>query len=312
MNSLAYTLFGGFAMALADSVPGVSGGTIAFLLGFYERFVGALDAIVHGTWVEKKRALFYLLKLGLGWAAGMALAVTALASAFTTGIYKLSSLFLGFVIASLPLVAAEQRAVMGSLRRGVLPFVFGAALVVLLAALNLSSVANSSGAGVGMALYVFIAGALAITAMVLPGISGSSLLMSFGLYLPVIAALKDALALHFQRLWMLVSLALGIAAGLAVFPHMLKKLMENHASAVTYAVLGMMVGSLYAIIVGPATLKVPQHAMTLADFDALWLALGAALMLALSFLKSGLARRRETGAEGNGFSAGMDKKGLLR
>ena len=127
--------------------------------------------------------------LGLGWAAGMALAVTALASAFTTGIYKLSSLFLGFVIASLPLVAAEQRAVMGSVRRGVIPFVLGAALVVLLAVLNLSSVANSSGAGVGMALYVFAAGALAITAMVLPGISGSSLLMSFGLYLPVIAAL---------------------------------------------------------------------------------------------------------------------------
>ena len=140
MNSLAYTLFGGFAMALADSVPGVSGGTIAFLLGFYDRFVGALDALVHGTWSEKK-----------------------------------------------------------------------------------------------------------------------------------------------------------------------------HASAVTYAVLGMMVGSLYAIIVGPATLKVPQHAMTLADFDALWLALGAALMLALSFLKSGLARRREeTGAEGGAFSAGVDKKQLLR
>lgn len=194
MNSLAYTIFGGFAMALADSVPGVSGGTIAFLLGFYDRFVGAL----------------------------------------------------------------------------------------------------------------------AITAMVLPGISGSSLLMSFGLYLPVIAALKDALALHFQRLWMLVPLALGIAAGLAVFPHMLKRLMENHAGAVTYAVLGMMVGSIYAIIVGPTTLKVPQHAMTFADFDALWFALGAALMLVLSFLKSRLARRQENGTESRPLGAGVDKKGLLR
>lgn len=250
--------------------------------------------------------------LGLGWAAGMALAVTALASAFTTGIYKLSSLFLGFVIASLPLVAAEQRAVMGSVRRGVIPFVLGAALVVLLAVLNLSSVANSSGAGVGMALYVFAAGALAITAMVLPGISGSSLLMSFGLYLPVIAALKDVLTLHFQGLWMLISLALGIAAGLAVFPHVLKKLMERHESAVMYAVLGMMVGSLYAIVVGPTTLKVPQHAMTLADFDALWFAAGVVLMLALSFLKTRLARCRESGAENSSFPSGVDKKKLLR
>lgn len=312
MDSLLYTLFGGFAMALADSVPGVSGGTVAFLLGFYDRFVGSLDALVHGAWDAKKRAFLYLLKLGIGWAAGMALAVTALASAFATGIYKLSSLFLGFVIASLPLVIAEQRAVMGSLRSGAAPFTLGAALVAGLAALNLSSAANASGAGVGMAIYVFAAGALAITAMVLPGISGSSLLMSFGLYLPVIAALKDVLALNFQGVWMLAALALGIAAGLAVFPHVLRKLMEKHAGAVTYAVLGMMVGSLYAIAVGPTTLKVPQHAMTLADFDVLWFAAGAALMLALSFLKARLARRQERSAESDSFSAGVDKKGLLR
>lgn len=306
MNSLPYTLFGGFAMALADSVPGVSGGTVAFLLGFYERFVGALDALVHGTWDERKTALRYLLKLGLGWAAGMALAVTALASAFTTGIYKLSSLFLGFVAASLPLVFAEQRAVMEPLRRGAVFFLFGAALVAGLAAANFSALVRSSDGSIGMALYVFFAGALAITAMVLPGISGSSLLMSFGLYLPVIAAMKDALSLNFGGVWMLAALALGIAAGLAVFPHTLKKLMERHKSAVAYAVLGMMAGSLYAIVVGPTTLKVPQHAMTPADFDALWFATGAALMAALSLVKAQLLRRQKS------FSAGVDKKELLR
>lgn len=59
MNSLAYTLFGGFAMALADSVPGVSGGTIAFLLGFYDRFVGALDALVHGARDAKKARIIF-------------------------------------------------------------------------------------------------------------------------------------------------------------------------------------------------------------------------------------------------------------
>lgn len=58
MDSLAYTLLGGFAMAFADSVPGVSGGTVAFLLGFYDRFVGSLDALVHGARDAKKRELF--------------------------------------------------------------------------------------------------------------------------------------------------------------------------------------------------------------------------------------------------------------
>ena len=50
-------------------------------------------------------------------------------------------------------------------------------------------------------------------------------------------------------------------------------------SAVTYAVLGMMFGSLYSIVVGPTTLKVPQHVMTLSDFHVLWFVLGAAVML---------------------------------
>lgn len=54
MDKLPYTVFGGFAMALADSVPGVSGGTIAFIMGFYDKFIGALDTLVYGTLAEKK------------------------------------------------------------------------------------------------------------------------------------------------------------------------------------------------------------------------------------------------------------------
>ena len=56
-------------------------------------------------------------------------------------------------------------------------------------------------------------------------------------------------------------------------------------SAVPYAVLGMMFGSLYSIVVGPTTLKVPQHVMTLSDFHVLWFVLGAAVMPGLEALK---------------------------
>lgn len=69
----------------------------------------------------------------------------------------------------------------------------------------------------------------------------------------------------------------NIAAGLAVSPHILKRLMERDMGAV----IGMMVGSLYAIVVGPTTLKVPQPAMTFADFSIVWFIIGAAAVLAL-------------------------------
>ena len=61
--------------------------------------------------------------------------------------------------------------------------------------------------------------------------------------------------------------------------------MRKAPGAVTYAMLGMMLGSLYAIVVGPTTLKVPQHAMTISDFHLLWFALGIAVMLGLEALK---------------------------
>lgn len=129
------------------------------------------------------------------------------------------------------------------------------------------------------------AGALAISAMVLPGISGLSLLMSCGLYLPVITAMKDLLHFEFGQFWLLAAVGLGVLVGFAVAPHWIRGWMRKAPGAVTYAGLGMMLGSLYAIVVGPATLKVPQHVMTLSDFHVLWFVLGAAVMLGLEALK---------------------------
>ena len=74
MKKHGYTVLGGFCMALADSVPSVSGGTIALLMGYYDVFVGSLDALVHGTKQERLCGLRYLLKLAADWAGGMALA----------------------------------------------------------------------------------------------------------------------------------------------------------------------------------------------------------------------------------------------
>ena len=54
-------------MALADSVPGVSGGTVAFLLGFYDQFIDSIDDLITGNMEKKKTAFFFLIKLGIGW-----------------------------------------------------------------------------------------------------------------------------------------------------------------------------------------------------------------------------------------------------
>ena len=94
------------------------------------------------------------------------------------------------------------------------------------------------------------------------------------LYLPVIAAMKDLLHFQFGQFWLLAAVGLGTLVGFAVAPHCIRRWMRKAPGAVIYAVLGMMLGSLYAIVVGPATLKVPQHVMTLSDFHILWFVLG--------------------------------------
>lgn len=101
--------FRGFCMALADSVPGVSGGTIAFILGFYDKFVTSLNNIIFGNKKEKKEAVFFLIKLGIGWIIGMLIATLVLTSLFEKHIYAISSLFLGFIIFSIPFIIKEEK-----------------------------------------------------------------------------------------------------------------------------------------------------------------------------------------------------------
>ena len=99
----------GFCMALADSVPGVSGGTVAFIMGFYDRFIGSIHNLAFGNLKEKKTALRYLIKLGIGWAVGMILAVLILSALFESHIYIVSSVFIGFIAGAIPLIILEEK-----------------------------------------------------------------------------------------------------------------------------------------------------------------------------------------------------------
>ena len=101
----------GFCMALADSVPGVSGGTIAFLLGFYDEFINSLNDLMGRDSKKRKKAFLFLVKLGIGWIIGFGLSVLILASLFEAHIYQISSVFFGLTLFSIPMVIKEEAAV---------------------------------------------------------------------------------------------------------------------------------------------------------------------------------------------------------
>lgn len=278
-------------MALADSVPGVSGGTIAFILGFYDNFIGSLHALFHGNMAEKKTAIMFLLKIGAGWIVGFLMAVSLLADLFTTGIYEISSLFLGFVIAAIPLVISEEKDAIKGKYSCLVFAVIGAAVLVLLTRMNFSSMVSDLGLSPFTAIYTIIAGALAISAMVLPGISGSTLLMSFGLYVPALATIKQMMSGDFHNVWLILLLLAGVIAGVFLSLGGIKKMLEQHRSAAMYAILGMMVASLYAIVMGPMTLEDPMPAMSVETFHIVWFIAGCAAVLGINLFKHWIDRK---------------------
>ena len=288
------TAIHGFCMALADSVPGVSGGTIAFILGFYDRFLDALHSLFGKDASTRKSAVLYLLKLSAGWALGMLACVLALSKLFEAHIYFMSSLFLGLTLASFPFVIrAERDALRGQARYA--PFAaFGALLVVLLTLVRADTMAVSirfAGAPVWMLGYIFLSGAVAITAMVLPGISGSTILLIAGVYLPAIQAIRTFLGFDFSVFPGLCALGLGILAGIGLSIHAIRAALKKYRPQMVWLILGLMAGSLYAIVMGPASLDIPQAPVSLASFDWLGFALGIAILLGLEALRKWTVQR---------------------
>ena len=272
-------------MALADSVPGVSGGTIAFLMGFYDLFIESLNDLMGRDSEKRKKALVFVIKLGIGWVIGMGLAVSVLASVFESGIYRVSSLFMGFIILAIPVMVYEERKSLKGRYINIIWTVIGIALVVGIAMLGTSGETDVSHMTVGLAGYTFLAGMCAISAMVLPGISGSTILLTFGLYVPVITAVKDVLHFKLSSLPICIALGLGILAGIFVTLRLIKKALEKFRSQTIYCVIGMMIGSLYAIVKGPTTLKEPKPAMTFSTFSVVFFIIGAAIVFGMQAAK---------------------------
>ncbi|MFQ7000698.1 MAG: undecaprenyl phosphate translocase family protein [Clostridium sp.] len=147
-----------------------------------------------------------------------------------------------------------------------------------------------SNLNIGRVLYVFIAGMIAISAMVLPGISGSTLLLIFGLYAPIMNAIKSFLKFDFSYTVILIVFALGIIAGICSTIKIIRYSLEKYRSKVIFLVLGLMIGSLYAIFMGPTTLEVPQNAMTFKSFNIIFFIIGGALIIGLEKLKAVISK----------------------
>ena len=236
-------------MGTADIVPGVSGGTVALVLGIYERLVRnihtgaqALRALVTGhvdVFRSTLREVEWVWLISL--LGGILLAIAALSSVLEGLLHdhpiRMSALFFGLVVGSLTIAWRMIHSV-GAREIGVIVVV----AVVLFLVLGLKSdteVAEGTAEIVTEPWWVFfLSGALAICAMILPGISESFILVLIGMYTEVLGAINDRVGLNFN------SLAAGCVVGLALFSSVLTWALDHHHDLVIAAMVGLMLGSL--------------------------------------------------------------------
>jgi len=267
----------GFAMGAADVVPGVSGGTVALVLGIYERLIHnvrqgaqALKALVTADLAGTRRQLAavewrFLVPL----LAGIGTAILSLAHLIETALedhpVPMSGLFFGLVAAS-AVVAFRLVGRWGTRQVGTLIVV----ALVAFAFLGLSSAER-----VDPPFWAFfLAGAVAICAMILPGISGSFILLMLGMYDAVLAAVND------REVGLLAVFAVGCVLGLALFSSVLDWALRHHHDTVMAGLVGLMVGSLRVLWPWPAGMEDAGLAAPGDDAGlALLLALGGAAVV---------------------------------
>jgi putative membrane protein len=263
-RELLSTYLKGAAMGAADTIPGVSGGTIALITGIYERFVRALTALdprilahvprLHRAegrgafWRALQRMdVFFLVALGLGVVTSVVTLSRVVHTAYELYEPQTFAFFFGLIGAS-AVVLADQLAVRTA-RRAVAALV-GFALAFLLAG------ASSNGL-FGHALpVVFVAGAVAVTAMVLPGISGAFILLLLGQYSyltgTLTAFVDDLLAAATGAsaeglvggAAVVVTFVAGALVGLLSVAHVIRRALERYRAATLAFLVSLMVGSL--------------------------------------------------------------------
>jgi len=238
-------LLRGLLIGTAEVIPGVSGGTIALIVGIYERIIGsaanAVEAFVFLLWGKLQEAKvparqiewLFVLPVLVGMFAAIFAAAAAIEPLLESQPENMRGLFAGLILVSL---LVPYRMVGASWRvTDYLVGLIAAAISFLLVSLPRQEVTDPA-----LAL-VFLAAAVAVCALVLPGVSGSFLLLAIGLYAPTIAAVND---LDFGYLSVFV---LGAIVGLALFSTVLRWLLVNQRRITLVVMTGLMLGSLRAL-----------------------------------------------------------------
>lgn len=237
MDNRLKTVLKGFAVGASMSVPGVSGGTMAMILGVYNELVESVSRVFR----EPKQRIPFLLLFSLGGAAGVFLAAGLIARALDTAAgVPLRFAFLGAVAGGIPLIFRKAELKRLSVK-SVLLILSGALSVALLGLLPEGLFAVGGG-GAAYAAVQLVGGLFVAAALVLPGISASHIMYVLGIYESAADSLAGGDFLS------LVPLAAGVLVGTFLTARVLERLLARHQRGSFLVILGFMTASLCELV----------------------------------------------------------------
>ena len=236
----------GFVFGVANIIPGVSGGTIALTMGIYEDLISSISNIRK----DFKKSMALLVPFLIG----AVLSILLLSKVINFCLDKYPNptilLFLGIILGGIPLIGSNIKGKKIKVSY-ILLFLLTFGLVMGLSFLNGRGNASIEHLGFGSGILLFLVGCVAAASMVMPGISGSFVLMLLGYYHPIIKTI-DSLT-TFQNLGhdilVLSILAFGILFGLVVMAKLLEYLFKKFKVATYYAIIGFMAASIVSLII---------------------------------------------------------------
>lgn len=262
----------GIVIGVANIIPGVSGGTMMVSMGIYDKLI---HCITH-LFSEFKKSMKFLIPIFIGMAIALVGLSFLIEPAFEHFPLQTSCLFIGLIVGGLPAIWGKVKG-KGIKISYIIPFLIFFAVVVGLAAMGEK---EGSAADLTFSLWscvkLFVVGIIASATMVIPGVSGSMMLLLLGYYNPIVSAIKDfvtaLVSFDMQGILagcgILVPAGIGIVVGIFAIAKLIEIIFEKFPLQAYWAIIGLIVASPFAILmmVGVGSVSVVSVVVSIVTF----------------------------------------------
>ena len=303
----------GFGIGFAFIVPGISGSAMAVLFGIYEDMINSVSNIFK----EFKKSVWFLFPIAIGVALSVASLIIPITWALTKNCFIVIMLFAGFIIGGLkPMIKQAEWKNIPKWRY--IFFIIGFLFVIGISCLTFIDGVNANLVGTEIKTYQYgmmvLVGVIFAISMVLPGVSGATLLLSIGYYTSVFDLIKETAknalkgVFYWQSYLLIVMLIIGVLVGAIVMSKLLDKAFKNHPKTSYLAVCGLAIGSIPAMFIsqnwgsakvaGDPFIKLPMSPWTIV-FGILLLIVGIAIGYLFVYLKERQEKKLSTQEQEN-------------